>query len=418
MVAARAASRPVGPWLDHVVGVGGRPVAQQLGVGDGAAPLRDLGGSRTRSAAPSPMTNPSRADVERPRRAARVVVVAGRQRADDVEGAERERAQRDLAAARDRGIDPPLAQVAERLAQRDRARRARVGGRQDRPADVERDAEVGRGRAAEDRQREVGRHLADPALEVARRAAPRHRRCRRAPSRDRSRSVPGLPPPSTPGVIPASSSASRPATSPNWLNRSSWRAVFGGIQASGSKSSTWAATCERNGLGSKRSIRLTGERPARSPARNASRPVPIGVMMPIPVIQIRRARRPLIRRPGGRSASASASALNVASVRPAIGRVNQRSTSLAKPGRRGRKSWSIETRQPVAVGSIRQVTSIPFVGPATWTNRSRSVSGSFQVRAGQTTGRPSPRTPMSGRRATKSTMSEPSGRRSTTRDRA
>ena len=48
--------------------------------------------------------------------------------------------------------------------------------------------------------------------------------------------------PSAPGVRRASSSASRPATSPNWLNRSSWRAVFGGIQASGSKSSTWAAT--------------------------------------------------------------------------------------------------------------------------------------------------------------------------------
>ena len=57
----------------------------------------------------------------------------------------------------------------------------------------------------------------------------------------------GLAAPSAPGVSRASSSARRPATIPNWLNRSSWRAVFGGIQASGSKSSTWAATWERNG---------------------------------------------------------------------------------------------------------------------------------------------------------------------------
>ena len=63
---------------------------------------------------------------------------------------------------------------------------------------------------------------------------------------------------------------------------------LGGIQASGSKSSTWAATWLRNGDGSNRSMRLTGERPARSPARNAATPVPIAVMTPMPVIQIRR----------------------------------------------------------------------------------------------------------------------------------
>ena len=185
------------------------------------------------------------------------------------------------------------------------------------------------------------------------RAAPRRRRSRPARSRGRSRSAPEPPPRRRPGARPASSSASRPATRPNWLNRSSWRAVLGGIQASGSKSSTWAATCERNGLGSKRSIRLTGERPARRPGaeRVASGPdrgddpdpgdpdpptlahvggfvgaggsdwpgpegVPNGVS-------------------AGASASASASALNVASVRPAIGRVNTRSTNIAKPGRRG-----------------------------------------------------------------------------------
>ena len=54
------------------------------------------------------------------------------------------------------------------------------------------------------------------------------------------------------------------------------------------------------------------------------------------------------------------------------------------------------TWDPPPVGSIRQVTSIPFVAPATWTNRSRRVAGSLQVRARQATGRPSPRTPTSG----------------------
>ena len=113
------------------------------------------------------MTKPSRPVSNGRAACAGIVVVTGRQRPDDVERAERERAQRDLAAAGDRGVDPPVAQVAERLAERDRARRARVGGRQDRAADVERDPEVGRRRAAEDRQREVGCDLADPLLEVA-----------------------------------------------------------------------------------------------------------------------------------------------------------------------------------------------------------------------------------------------------------
>ena len=71
-------------------------------------------------------------------------------------------------------------------------------------------------------------------------------------------------------------------------------------------------------------MRLTGERAARRPARNASRPVPIAVMTPIPVIQMRR-RSVTGRVPRPRvSASDSASALNVASVRPAIGRVKAR----------------------------------------------------------------------------------------------
>ena len=96
-----------------------------------------------------------------------LVVVAGREGPDDVERAERQRAQRDLAAAGDRRVHPTLTQVPERLAQRDRARGARIGRREDRPADVERDPEVGRRRAAEDREGEVGCHLADALVEIA-----------------------------------------------------------------------------------------------------------------------------------------------------------------------------------------------------------------------------------------------------------
>ena len=94
--------------------------------------------------------------------------MTGRQRPDDVEGTERQRTQRNLAAAGDRGIDPALAQVAERLAERHGPGRAGIRRRQDRAAHVERDAQVGRRRPAEDGQGQVGRHLADPAFEVPR----------------------------------------------------------------------------------------------------------------------------------------------------------------------------------------------------------------------------------------------------------
>ena len=160
--------------------------------------------------------------------------------------------------------------------------------------------------------------------------------------------------PSLPGVSPASSSASRPATSPNWLNRSSWRAVLGGIQASGSKSSTWAATCERNGLGSNRSMRLTGERPARRPARNASRPVPIAVIDAdpgdpdaAPIAHVGSgssgARRLGVRdvRRRERLGERLERGQRPAGDRPREEPVDERARSGAT---RGRKSWSIETR--------------------------------------------------------------------------
>src|SRR4029453_2362481 len=62
-------------------------------------------------------------------------------------------------------------------------------------------------------------------------------------------------------------------------------------------------------------------------------------------------------------ATASAIALNVASVRVAIGRVKPRSIRAAQTPTLGRKSWSISTRLPAPRGSIRHVTSMPFVAP-------------------------------------------------------
>ncbi len=108
----------------------------------------------------------------------------------------------------------------------------------------------------------------------------------------------------------------------------------------------------------------------------------------------------------------------VASVRPAIGRVKARSTNAANPGTRGRKSCSISTRVPSPAGSIVQVTSMPFVAPATWWNRSRRVAGSCQVRLRQATGTPAPSHGTTTRRATKSHTRAPSASRRTTRERA
>ena len=116
--------RAVGPWLDHVVGVGRGAVAEQLRVRDGAARLRDVGRfehEQRRALAHDEAVAPR---VKGSGGVTRVVVVAVRQGPDDVERAERERTQRDLDAARDGRIDPPFAQVTHRLAQRDRARRA------------------------------------------------------------------------------------------------------------------------------------------------------------------------------------------------------------------------------------------------------------------------------------------------------
>ena len=322
----------------------------------------------------------------------------------------------------------PVAEVAERLAERHRARRARVRGREDRAADAERDAEVGR---APRRRTPRARGSAPPAGCRARgtaRAAPPRRRCRPAPSRGRCRSAPGRRRRRLPGASRASSSASRPATSPNWLNRSSWRAVLGGIHGErvevvdlGGDLRAERARVEAVDPRHRRPAAPEAG-PERVDARSRRR-----VMTPIPVIQTRR--RSCHRgsvgaatslgsavRAASALATASAIALNVASVRPAIGRVNSRSTNGASPGSRGAKSCSIETWQPVAVG-LDAPGHVHAARRAGRRGRSAgaSASGSDQVRARHATGRPRPRTGTSGRRATKSTTQRAVGRRSRAR---
>ena len=89
------------------------------------------------------------------------------ERADDVERAERERGQRALDPAGDRGIDLARADRTQRLADRDGPRRARVRRRENRATDAEGDAEVGRSGPAEHGEREGGRDGAQPPVEVA-----------------------------------------------------------------------------------------------------------------------------------------------------------------------------------------------------------------------------------------------------------
>ena len=161
-----ASLAPVGPRLDHVVRVGGRPVAEQFRVRLGAARSNDVLGFEHEPRDPLAHDEAVAIAVEGPGGTLRRIVVGRRERPDDVEGTEREGAQGHLAAPGNRRIDPAVAQISERLAERHAARRARVGRRQDRAAHVERDPEVGRGRAAEHGQREVRRHLADALVHV------------------------------------------------------------------------------------------------------------------------------------------------------------------------------------------------------------------------------------------------------------
>ena len=330
----------------------------------------------------------------------------------------------------------PSRRSPERLAERHRPRRARVRGREDRAADVERDPEIGRRRAAEHRQREVRRDLADALVQVPlvlllgvgdaaeRRAEvdpdPLGRRPRRAAPGDRPRVV---------EREPAGDQAelAEPVELPRGLRRHPRERVEvvdlgGDLRAERTRVEAVDPPDRRTGRAE--------ARPGRRRRRCRS-----AVMTPMPVIQTRRrsassrdrsvgpargrrsARRP---RRAVCVATASAIALNVASVRPAIGRVKPAVDERRRArARRGAKSCSIETWQPVAVRLDAPGDVHAAVAPATWTNRSRRVRARDQVRARHATGRPMPRTGTNGRRAMKSTTSvvragapEPSSARS------
>ena len=419
--------RPVGPRLDHVMGVGRRPIPAQLRVRHGAAPFRHVGRLQDQECRALAHDEPVTTDIERPGGATRVPVVAGGERTDEVERTERERAERHFAATRDGGIDSALAQVPERLAQCDRPRGARVGRRQDRPPHIERDAQIRRGRAAEDGEGEVGRDPAEAPLEVALVLFLRIRdAAERGPEVDPDalRVGPAARPRRQPCVIEGEPPRDQAElTEPVELARR-----LGGHPGD---------RVEVVHLG--RDLRAERGRiepvdaldrgaPAPQPRPEGVEPGPGGGDQPesrdpdaAALVHAGGSVRATVPAtvPATASVIASASALNVASVRPAIGRVKARSTNEANRPSRGRKSWSMATRQPPTIGSIRQVTSIPFVAPATCTNRSCSVVGSFHVRARHATGSPrlrAPSTSMRGRRATNPTTSAPSVRRSIVRD--
>ena len=229
-------------------------------------------------------------------------------------------------------------------------------------------------------------------------------------SRDRCRSARGAAAPPAPGTSPASAIAIRPVASPNWLNRSSALAALASMWSSGSKSSTCAATCERNGDGSKRSMRFTGRAtgpqarrgtPAgrsRSPsARRCRSPRPAAAHRPVAIAQGVRRRRPVGRERFGEGLERGERPPGDG---PREARVDQRrrTPGQARAGSRARS----RPGRPPAAGSIVQVTSIPFVAPATWTNRRRRVAGSCQVRLRHVTGIPRPSSGTNGRRAMKS----------------
>ncbi len=157
----------VGQRLDHVMRVACGGIAAQLGIGHRTAPRRRLRLFQDEESRTLAHHEPVAIRVEGPRRHLRRVVVAGAQRADDVEGPKGQGAERDLHAARQRSIRAAAADPMEGLAQRHGPRRAGIGGREDGPVQPQGDAQVGWRRAAEDGQRKIGGDALDAALHVA-----------------------------------------------------------------------------------------------------------------------------------------------------------------------------------------------------------------------------------------------------------
>ncbi len=414
------------------MGIGGGAVAEQLGVGRRAAARGRFGvlqHEQRRALAHDEAVAP---DIERSRGAVRLVVVARGQGPDDVERTERERRQRDLAAAGDRGVDAALAQVTERLAQRDRARGTRIGRGQDRAADVERDAEVGRGGAAEDRQREVRGDLPDALLEVALVLflgvgdAPERRTeidpdalgaGRAVRAGDEARVVQR----ETTGDHPE---LAEPVELTRGLRRHPRERVevvdLGGDLGAERGRIESIDPLDRRARFAQTGPERIDARPDRRDQTDARDPDPPAVghvdgFVGAAAAGLRR----LVHGFGQRLERRQCPTRD----RPGEEPIDERGEAR-QPGRefvldrhRGIVA-SGSLSPPIVTGSMRQVTSIPLVAPATWTKRRRRVAGSDQVRERQVTGSPSPRTRISGRYAMKSATRLPSERRSTATDRA
>jgi hypothetical protein len=348
----------------------------------------------------------------------RVVVPTVRQGPDDVEGPEGQRAQGNLGAARDRRVDLAVADRIERLAERHAAGRAGVRRREDRPADIERDPEIGGRGAAEDCQGEVRRDGLDPALQVLLVLALRVGDSAEGAAEEDPDAVlagrAGLAGPQPrvlerelPGDEPE---LAEPIELPRRLRRHPGEGVevvdLGGDLAA-----------ERRRVEAVDPLDRRAARPQTGPERvatGADRRDRTDARNPDPSPRRRHGDGFAVEAGADSSVDATASAMsrNVASVRPAIGRVKSRSTRKAQPGTRGRKRCSISTWLapcPSSSGrsSIRQVTSIPFVAPPRWTNRSRRSAVSAQVNDRQATGSPRPSMGMSDRRATNATSLRP-----------
>ena len=359
-----------------------------------------------------------------------------RERPDDVEGSERESAQRHLAASRNRGIDPAVAQVPERLPERDAPRGTRVGRRQDRAANVERDPEIGRGRTAEHRQGEVRRHLADSLVHVPlvlglRVGDATERAAEVDPDPLGARGVGGAG--DEAGVVerePTGHEAelAEPVELPGDLRLEKrqrvevvnlgcdLRAECGRIEAVDPPDrGAGRPQAGPEGVDTRPDRRDHADPGHEHPASCAhGDAVDVGELSESAPFVGRELRLANASVAGAAPALATASAiaLNVASVRPAIGRVKNRSMNGAHGANRGRKSCSIVTRQPPPFASIDHVTSMPFVAPPWWMNRIRQVCGSLHVRDRHATGRPTPSGPNTGRRAIMRATTLPSGRRS------
>ena len=182
--------------------------------------------------------------------------------------------------------------------------------------------------------------------------------------------------------------------------------------SAGSKSSTCAATWDRNGDGSKRSMRLTGDAFARRPARNAGSPIPIAEITPTPGDpDVARGRPCQDRSPAAVAGVAEGLGEGLASSPasgPRSGRVNARSTNAANAGdARAEVVLDLDPRAAVP-GRLDRPGHVHALA----SRRRRGGSGAAASRARSTSGCARPRgsrAPATGRR--------PAARRSRTRAR-